>query len=58
MTVEKGAFKVVRLHSVMCKPIVENQLKNKNGVKKISIEYVNNNLVVEFDPSILIKDKI
>ncbi|MGE4119173.1 MAG: heavy-metal-associated domain-containing protein, partial [Candidatus Nitrosocosmicus sp.] len=35
-----------------CKPIVENQLKNIKGIKKIDINYMTDSVVVEFDPTL------
>jgi copper chaperone len=58
MATEKASFKVVGLHCITCKPIIQKQLKDKNGIKRISIDYMTDNIVVEFDPSLLTKDKI
>ena len=41
-----------------CKPIVENQLKNIKGIKKIDINYMTDSVVVEFDPSLITKQEI
>jgi copper chaperone len=40
MVVEKASFKVVGLYCITCKPIIEKQLKDKNGIKRISIDYM------------------
>jgi copper chaperone len=58
MGTEKASFKVVGLYCITCKPIIENQLKDENGIKKISIDYMTDSIVVEFDPSILTKEEI
>jgi copper chaperone len=58
MVVEKASFKVVGLYCITCKPIIEKQLKDNNGIKRISIDYMTDSVVVDFDPSILTKDKI
>jgi copper chaperone len=42
----------------LCKPIVEKQLKNEEAVKKIDIDYMIDSVIVEFDPSLLIKEEI
>jgi copper chaperone CopZ len=58
MATEKASFKVVGLYCITCKPIIEKQLKDKKGIKRISIDYMMDSVVVEFDPSILTKDEI
>jgi Cu+-exporting ATPase len=49
---EKTYFKVVGMYCTTCKPIVEKQLKNNNGVKKIDINYMTDSVVIEFDPTL------
>ncbi|MGD9535489.1 MAG: heavy-metal-associated domain-containing protein, partial [Candidatus Nitrosocosmicus sp.] len=48
----KTYFKVVGMYCTTCKPIVENQLKNIKGIKKIDINYMTDSVVVEFDPTL------
>ena len=45
-------------YCTLCKPIVEKQLKNEEAVKKIDIDYMTDSVIVEFDPSLLIKEGI
>ena len=45
-------------YSLPCKPIVENQLKNEQAVKKIDIDYMTDSVIVEFDPSLISKQEI
>ena len=40
------------MYCTTCKPIVEKQLKNNNGIKKIDINYMTDSVVIEFDPTI------
>ena len=49
---EKTHFKVVGMNCTSCKPIVEKQLKNNNGIKKIDINYMTDSVVIEFDPTL------
>ncbi|MDF0679789.1 MAG: heavy-metal-associated domain-containing protein [Candidatus Nitrosocosmicus sp.] len=49
---EKIHFKVVGMYCTTCKPIVEKQLKNNNGIKKIDINYMTDSVVIEFDPTL------
>ncbi len=49
---EKTRFKVVGMYCTSCKPIVEKQLKNNNGIKKIDINYMTESVVIEFDPTL------
>ena len=58
MVVEKAFFKVVGLHCITCKPIIERQLKDRDGIKRIDIDYMTDRVIVEFDPLLLTKDKI
>jgi Cu+-exporting ATPase len=58
MKTEKALFKVVGMYCISCKPIVEKQLKNEEAVKKIDIDYMTDSVIVEFDPSLLIKEGI
>ena len=49
---EKIHFKVVGMYCTSCKPIVEKQLKNNNGIKKIDINYMTDTVAIEFDPTL------
>lgn len=55
---ERAFFKVVGMYCTSCKPIVEKQLKDKEGVKKIDIDYMTDSVVVEFEPSFITKEEI
>jgi len=58
MEIEKASFKVIGMYCITCKPIVEKQLKDKNGVKSINIDYMTDSVIVEFDPSVMTKEEI
>jgi copper chaperone CopZ len=58
MKLEKAYFKVVGMYCISCKAIVERQLKNESGVKRIDIDYMTNSVIVEFDPSMITKEEI
>ena len=58
MNVEKALFRIVGMYCFSCKPIVEKQLKNKDGIKKIDIDYMKESVVVEFDPVLITKEQI
>jgi len=47
---EKVHLKVVGMYCTTCKPIVENQLRNNKGIRKIDINFMTDSVVVEFDP--------
>ena len=55
---EKAYFKVVGMYCTTCKPIIEKQLKDKKGIKKININYITNTVIVEFDPLTITKHDI
>lgn len=46
------------MYCTTCKPIVEKQLKGKDGIKKIDINYMTDSVSVEFDPSLITKQEI
>ena len=43
------------MYCTTCKPIVEKQLKDKKGIKKININNITNTVVIEFDPTLTTK---
>ncbi len=55
---EKAHFKVVGMYCTSCKPIVEKQLKDTSGIKKIDINYITDSVVVEYDPTLITKQEI
>jgi copper chaperone len=54
----RASFKIVGMHCITCKPIVEKQLKDEKAVKRIDIDYMTDRVIVEFDPSLLTKEEI
>jgi copper chaperone len=40
------------MYCTTCKSIVEKQLKNNNGIKKIDINYMTDSVVIQFDPTL------
>lgn len=55
---KKAYFKVVGMYCISCKSIVERQLKNEGGVKRINVDYMTDSVIVEFDPSMITKEEI
>jgi copper chaperone CopZ len=55
---EKALFRVVGMYCSTCKPIIENWLKDEKGVKTISIDFMTDSIVVEFDPSLVTRQEI
>ena len=55
---EKAYFKVVGMYCTTCIPIIEKQLKDKKGIKKIDINNITNTVIVEFDPLTITKHDI
>jgi copper chaperone len=55
---EKASFKVVGMYCISCKSIVEKQLKNEKGVRSITLDYLTDSIMVEFDPSMLTREEI
>ena len=58
MNVEKALFRIVGMYCFSCKPIVEKQLKNEDGIKKIDIDYMTDSVIVEFDSSLITTEEI
>ena len=57
MNVEKALFRIVGMYCVICKPVVEKQLKGEKGIKKIDIDYMTDSVIVEFDPVLITKEQ-
>ena len=55
---EKAYYKVVGIYCTTYKPIIEKQLKDKKGIKKIDINNITNTVIVEFDPLAITKHDI
>lgn len=55
---EKAHLKVVGMYCTTCKPIVEKQLKDKEGIKKIGINNITDSVIIEFDPSLITRQEI
>ena len=55
---ERAFFKVIGIYCTSCKPIVEKQLKDEKGVMKIDIDYMNDSVIVEFEPTFITKEEI
>ncbi|WP_458720848.1 cation transporter [Candidatus Nitrosocosmicus sp. R] len=55
---EKAYFRVVGMYCTTCIPIIEKQLKDKKGIKKIDINNITNTVIVEFDPLTITKHDI
>ncbi len=55
---EKAYYKVVGKYCTTCKPIIEKQLKDKKGIKKISINNITDTVIGEFDPLAITKHDI
>lgn len=58
MNNKRALFRIVGMYCASCKPIVEKQLNNEKGIKKIDINYVTDSIAVDFDPSILVEKQI
>jgi copper chaperone len=55
---QQARFKVVGMYCTTCKPIVENQLKGNEAIKNIDIDYMTDSVVVEYEPTLITKEKI
>jgi copper chaperone len=55
---EKAYFKVVGMYCISCKSIVETELTNESGIKRIDVDYMTDSVIIEFDPSVITKKKL
>lgn len=55
---EKAYFKVVGMYCLSCRSIVERQLKNERGIKRIDVDYMIDSVIVELDPLLVTKEEI
>jgi copper chaperone CopZ len=55
---EKAYFKVVGMYYLSCKSIIERQLKNESGIKRIDVDYISDSVIIEFDSLIITKEEI
>jgi copper chaperone len=55
---QKARFKVVGMYCTTCKPIVENQLRGNKAIKNIDIDFITDSIIVEYDPTLITKEKI
>jgi copper chaperone CopZ len=51
-------FNLVGMYCISCKSIVERQLTNESGIKRIDVDYMTDSVMVEFDPSVITKEEI
>lgn len=58
VALQKALFKVVGMYCTTCKPIVEKQLKGRDAVKKIDIDFMTDSVIVEYDASAITKEQI
>ena len=55
---QKASFRVVGMYCTTCKPIVENQLRGNEAIKSIDIDFMTDSVIVEYDPTLITKEKI
>ena len=46
------------MYCISYKPIVENQPKGNEAIKNIDIDYMTDSVIVEYDPSLITREKI
>ncbi len=55
---QKARFRVVGMYCTTYKPIVENQLRDNEAIKNIDIDFMTDSVIVEYDPTLITKEKI
>jgi len=58
MKIEKALFRIVGMYCTSCKPIVEKQLKNEKGIKRIDLDYMTDSVIVEYNSLLISKEEI
>jgi copper chaperone len=56
--IQEARFRVVGMYCTACKPIVENQLRGNEAIKNIDIDFMTDSVIVEYDPTLITKEKI
>ena len=51
-------LQVVGFQCITCRPIIEKQLRDVTGIKKVNFDYMTDRIEIEFDPSILTYEQI
>jgi Cu+-exporting ATPase len=51
--IERAYFKVVGMYCITCKLMIKKQLKNENGIRKIGVDYMTDNVVVDYDSALI-----
>jgi len=46
------------MYCATCKPIVENQLRGEQAIKKIDIDFMTDSVIVEYDSELITKEEI
>ncbi len=46
------------MYCITCKPIVEKQLKGKDAIKKIGVDYMTDSVAVDYDSALISKEEI
>ena len=56
--IERISFRIIGMYCIICKPIVEKQLKDEKAVQKIDIDYMTDSIIVEFNSSLISRGEI
>lgn len=58
MHIDRISFKIIGMYCTSCIPIVRKQLKDLKAIKQISVDYMTDSVIVEFDPLLITKEEI
>jgi len=58
MHIDRITFKIIGMYCTSCIPIVRKQLKGLKAIKQISVDYMTDSVIVEFDPLLITKEEI
>ncbi|MFB5600751.1 MAG: heavy-metal-associated domain-containing protein [Nitrososphaeraceae archaeon] len=58
MHIDRISFKIMGMYCTSCIPIVRKQLKDLKAIKQISVDYMTDSVIVEFDPLLITKEEI
>jgi Cu+-exporting ATPase len=58
LTIQKAFFRVVGLSCATCKPIIEKQLSDEQGIRSIGVDIMMDRVIVEYDSDMITREKI
>lgn len=58
MVIQNEKYNITGMGCAACSARIENTFKGRDGVKSVSVNLLNNNMLISYDDAILNKDEI